>query len=290
MLRVLVGTLYSGEREYDTCLEALRNQRYMLHRHFVIEHLPEKAAHDQLYQRFMEHAHGYELFFKLDADMVLADENRLGAAVAIFEQQPHLDHAVFTVHDWMTDSTIVGLNMYRSRVQWAKRDGEPFADAPPQITGQRRCIRRPPSPLALHSPDPSPAQAFHYGLHRGLKAFQIGLERLRPVHARAHWRLLKRLWRNFDRRLDPRMGLALLGVEHVLTHQVRAVDCNYTNPRFWRLLDLYMGMDPLQMHEHLRPMWAARLRREVVWGTTIGRQLVRRHRQRKTRPPETQPL
>lgn len=252
MLQVLVGTLFSGEREFDRCVEALKAQRYMLYRHFVIENLPESAAHEKLYEGFMERAHTFDLFLKLDADMVLADEDRLGAAVSLFEQAPRLDHAIFTVHDWMTDSPIIGINMYRSRVRWSKPETASRADEPPPVSGKRRCFRGPPSPLALHGLDPSPAQAFHYGLHRGQRAFQFRQEHVRPLEAIRHWGLLKRLWQNFERRLDPRMGLALLAVEHILTHPLSAADCNYTNPHFWQLLGVYAGMDPLHMRDYLR--------------------------------------
>ena len=160
MLQVLVGTLYSGENELDHCIDALKSQHHCHRSHFIIEHMAETAAHDQLYKRFMHNAGEYDLFMKLDADMILIDPDKLGAAVALFEETPELDHAVFTVQDWMTDSEIVGVHMYRNRVQWTGRDDVLFCDTPPVVPGERRYITRgAPSPQALHSPDPSPAQA-----------------------------------------------------------------------------------------------------------------------------------
>ncbi len=277
MLKILIGTMYSGEREFDECVEALKDQKYCYRSHFVIEHLPEDAAHNQLYKRFMHHSGEYDLFLKLDADMVLSDRDKVGAAVSLFEQSPRLDHAVFSVQNWMTSSPIIGIHMYRSRVRWAQPGGEPGTETPPDLQGQRRHFTRGhPSPLAHHSPNPGPAQAFRYGLRCALKAFQIGSPGVRPVQAITHWRLLRRLWRHFDLVRDPRLGLALMAVEHALTHEVSTEFCNYTNPRFWQLLNLYTVMTPVEIHDHLRPMWARRVRRESMWVRTFTQQLVRR--------------
>jgi len=276
-LQVLIGTLYSGEREFDECVEALKAQKYCYRSHVVIEHLPDNAAHDQLYKQFMQHSGEFDLFLKLDADMVLSDPDKLGAAVSLFEQSPNLDHAVFSVQDWMTSSSIIGIHMYRSRVRWAPRRGQPGADSPPELQGQRRHFTRShPSPLAVHSPNPGPAQAFRYGLRCAIKAFQIGPTGIRPVQAITHWRLLRRLWRRFDLVRDPRLGLALMAAEHALTHDVSVDFCNYTNPRFWQLLNMYTSMTPVEVHDHLRPMWARRVRRESMWVRTFTQQLVGR--------------
>lgn len=280
MLKVLVGTLYSGEQQLDQCIGALTNQHYCHRSHFMVEHMTEKAAHDQLYNRFMHNAGEYDLFLKLDADMILKGPGSLGAAVAKFAESPELDHAVFTVHDWMADCEIVGIHMYRSRVRWAARDDVLFADGPPQMEGQRRLFARgAPSPLADHCPDPSPGQAFRHGLVRAFKAFQPGLDPTHPFHGLAQWRVLKRVWNHFDRVRDRRLGLALMAVDHVLTHAVKPDVCNYTNPRFWQTFGMYKAMTPDQIHKHLRPMWARTVRREAAWLRSFMRQLA--HRQRK---------
>ena len=279
MLQVLVGTLYSGENEFDQCVDMLTRQSYCHRFQFAIEHMSERAAHDELYARFMHHAGEYDLFLKLDADMVLSDSESLAAAVRLFEQSPDLDHAVFSVQDWMTDTAIIGLHMYRSHVRWPKCTGRAVTDPPPVLRGKRRVfVRRPPSPLAAHSPDPNPAQAFRYGLCCAIKAFQIGHERARLVQAIAHWRLLKRLWRHFDTVRDQRLGLALMAAEHALTHPVSPRQCDYTNPRFWQMLRTYEAMTTDHIHDHLRPIWAARPRRENMWLAAITRQVVRRPR------------
>ena len=281
MLQVLVGTLYSGENEFEQCVEMLTCQSYCHRTQFAVEHMAERAAHDELYTRFMHDAGEYDLFLKLDADMVLSDSESLAAAVALFEKSPDLDHAVFTVKDWMTGTEIVGIHMYRSHVRWPKCTGRVMTDPTPVLQGARQVFaRRPPSPLAVHSPDPNPAQAFRFGLRCAIKAFQIGHEPARPVQAIAHWRRLKRLWCHFDEVRDQRLGLALMAAEHALTHPVPPRLCDYTNPRFWQMLRTYTAMTPGHIHDHLRPTWAAPPRRESMWLAAFTRQLVRQSRRR----------
>lgn len=265
-MRVLVGTLHCGENEFGQCLDSLRRQQHRDWEHFVLEGLPEKEAHDRLYGRFMERSGDFDLFLKLDADMVLCGADRLGAAVRLFEGDACLDHAVFRVHDWMSRTPIIGIHMYRSRVRWTRHDDLLHPDLAPVIDGRRRYVlRRYPSPLALHCPDPSPLQAFHYGLHRGLKAFQIRVRKRRRFWAVWEWRLLRRVWRHFDETRDRRPGLALMAVEHVLAEPVGPEDCNYTGTRLREVFARYEPLSAADMHDRLRATWGGAVRRETRW-------------------------
>ena len=269
-LRVLIGILHSGENEFDQCIAALRRQSYPHWEQFVLANLPEHEAHERLYARFMESAEEFDLFLKLDADMVLSAPDKLGAAVRLFEQSPSLDHAVFRVQDWMTQTPIIGIHMFRNQVRWPTRNNGLFLDSPPMVQGKRRYyIRRAPSPLALHSPDPSLVQAFRYGLHRGLKAFQHGRGRASLLSALTHWRLLKRLWRHFNAVRDQRLGLALLGVEHAASGAVAPDECVYTHPRFGDLLVQAQAMTPDEIHRRLLRRWQVPLRRDYRWARTL---------------------
>ncbi len=287
-MRVLVGTLSCGENELGRCIEALKRQEHREREHFVLENLPEREAHERLYGRFMERAGEFDLFLKLDADMVLAGPEKLGAAVELFRQDAALDHAVFRVQDWMSDSPIIGIHMYRSRVRWEPIGDPLFTDPPPRLAGRRRYIlRRPPSPLALHSPDPSPLQAFHYGLHRGLKAFQVRLDRFRPHLAIAQWRVLTRVWRHFTRCGDPRLGLALLGAEVCMTAALTPEDCRYGSPRLRALFESVEGLSVADLRERLEPVWGGRAGREWRYAVGLTRQLGRALRRRRAPLPAT---
>ncbi len=68
---------FAVARTNSSNASALKGQTYRNYDYSVIENQPNKAAHDPLYQRFMESASNYDAFLKLDADMVLANERAL---------------------------------------------------------------------------------------------------------------------------------------------------------------------------------------------------------------------
>jgi hypothetical protein len=74
-MRILAGTLYTIENEFEDCCRSIRNQTYKNYDHLVIRNLPKKEAHNNLYQAFVDEADRYDLLVKIDADMVLCDEN-----------------------------------------------------------------------------------------------------------------------------------------------------------------------------------------------------------------------
>ena len=47
-MKLLVGTLYSGENEYEECLKSIRAQRYTNYDHILIENLPELDHYNRL--------------------------------------------------------------------------------------------------------------------------------------------------------------------------------------------------------------------------------------------------
>lgn len=53
-MKVLVGTLYSGENEFSECKESLEKQTHKGFEHLIIENLPKKEAHHKLFSTFME--------------------------------------------------------------------------------------------------------------------------------------------------------------------------------------------------------------------------------------------
>ena len=167
---VLVLTMYSGEAENEKCLEALRSQEYSSWEQRVFENLANEEAHRRVYAAVMAERDRFDLFLKLDADMVLADSNVLADLVRIFEIRPQLDHLVVAVSDWMTDSKIIGAHQFSNRVVWREHSETLYVDPDPDFPGEKLMLHNPARDLILHSCNPSPFQAFHFGAHRGLQA------------------------------------------------------------------------------------------------------------------------
>ena len=99
-MRVLVGTLFSYENEFEQCVASLHGQSYPHWVHKVYENLPNKLAHETLYREFMNNAEKFDLFLKLDADMVFMDSKGLAQIVELFQAKPDLDHLQMLVHDY----------------------------------------------------------------------------------------------------------------------------------------------------------------------------------------------
>jgi hypothetical protein len=228
-VRVLIGTLYTGENEFEQSKRSLQRQTHEHWEQVVLKHLPNKEAHDRLYRTFMEHADDFDLFLKLDADMVFRSKTALRTLVKLFESHPELDDALLAVRDWASDSLIMGLHAYSHRAVWTSSEEELFVDHTPSVPGKRLATKGPPAPLVDHSPDPSPFQAFRFGVHRALKVVQRDRSRLDLFRARMQWTLLNDVRRRFAETGHRRFGLIVAGAEDVFSETVTRADYDDTS-------------------------------------------------------------
>lgn len=226
--RILIGTLYVDENERDSCEMALAGQGYTDWYHRVFAGLENREAHRQLYQYFMDNRDKYELFVKLDADMVLRSPDSLALIVSEFENTDNLDHAVFHVQDWISGLQIIGLHVFSNRVSWRLTDEQLFVDPDPVRPGIKKVIENFSSPIADHSPDPSPFQAFRFGVHRASKILQSDRWWIDCAQADFQWQLLMQIHDSWQREGDRRRVLALLGAQWVLTAHLKGASDGYT--------------------------------------------------------------
>jgi hypothetical protein len=220
-MRILVGTLYANENEIEECLASIRGQTHREFEHVLVEGLPNREAHEALYRQFMDRAAEFDLLVKIDADMVICDRNLFANVAARFAAEPELDFLVIAVHDFMTDQRVMGVNVFRNTVRWNLGTEELFPDmtyAPESIRRRAQdvdCL----APAAIHCPNPSPFQAFHYGFHKGMKAVEGG----------RHWRLLKALFDRYRRLPDVRVIYALLGASAAFSGRFSVRNISYTD-------------------------------------------------------------
>ncbi|MBN2466489.1 hypothetical protein JXD38_12790 [candidate division WOR-3 bacterium] len=236
-MRILVGTLYCGENELPECVASIERQTYRNFSHEVFSYLPDKAAHEALYGRFMSHADRFDLLVKVDADMVLVRDDFFQRVVDTFTAHPELKLLGTAVHDFFSDQLVQGLNAYRRGIEWAA-DGL-FTDAVSFGDSEVLFDTDDLAPAAYHCPNPSDLQSFHYGVHRALKVVQPRCQVKRRIDAIGHWATLERIWANFLRRKDLRIGLAALGAELTFLGRFRVDDLNYSGPVLDRALRRY---------------------------------------------------
>ncbi len=261
-MRILVGTLYTIENEFDDCVAAINRQTHHGFEHFIVRGLPNKAAHDKLYRHFMSRAEDFDLFIKVDADMVLADDRFFEYVVTRFNEEAYdtVEALIVSVHDWFSNRLIEGLHVYRSRVRWRLHDERVFVD---RASVDPRCIRYDRddlAPAAYHSPDPTDFQAFHFGVHKGVKV-RAAVRGSRMGTARFHMDNIEQTWRHFLEAGDRRLGWASLGAELALRGRFEPDHVDYHDPYTRQVMDRYAGHDSAA----LRGLVARWRRRSGAW-------------------------
>ena len=120
--RILVGTLYSGENEFEECVASIKKQSYQNFEPLVIRNLPNKEAHDTLYKTFMDRSHEFDLMIKIDADMVIENERLFEKIVRKFQRNDKLKDLEIAVFDFFSNQLIWGMHAYRNTVKWGKSE------------------------------------------------------------------------------------------------------------------------------------------------------------------------
>ena len=236
MTKILVGTLYSGENEFEECLTSIRNQTHQDFEHFIYKNLPNVEAHHTLFSEFTSRADKFDFLVKVDADMVLCSDQLFANIVNKMSRNPDIDVLSIAVRDFFTCELINGLNTYRNSVKWDFSKDTMFVDIP-EVSRERTFYDQTElAPAAMHCKNPSKLQSFHYGVHRGLKSIQ-------KIHSTSHWAFIEKTWQNFLKVKDPRIGLAVLGAELVYAGEFTRSDVDYTNPRLAEMLKKYEAMN-----------------------------------------------
>lgn len=251
-MKILVGTLYSGENEYDECVNSIKKQKGVKYEHFVVRNLPNKIAHEALYNRFMDHSNEFDIFIKVDADMIIEDEELFLKIVSKFQANPHLKDLEIAVHDFFSDQLIYGMHAYRNNVKWYQSKEDLFVDY--NSIGSDQHIRddKELAPAALHCKNPSLFHSFHFGIHRALKVIQSGRASVSKVASRFHWQILEKTRTNFLRTRDKRYGFATLGAAIVFRGGIKVEDLDYTNPKPHRIFEKYKTHDEKKLERAVR--------------------------------------
>jgi len=220
-MRILVGTLYTIENEYEDCVNSIRDQTYKNYEHLVIRNLPKKEAHDTLYQTFMDNSGTYDILIKIDADMVLCRDDLFERIVERFTGDPELDLLLIAVHDFFTDDLLLGMNIFRNTVQWNKNKDDLITDRiyDPGTIRKKEKDYHELAPAAIHCPNPGPYQAFHFGFHRGMKAVRRG----------GNWGIVQALFNRYRKNPNNQVVYALLGVKSAFTNRFSIENISYSD-------------------------------------------------------------
>ena len=273
-MRILVGIMYTMENELEECLDAIDGQSYRNFDRFIVEGLPFQLAHETLYGTFMEQAREFDLFIKVDADMVIENLHLFSGIVSRFRENDWMDELSIPVHDFFSEQLIPAMHTYRNSVIWQKHDDELFSDKS-QVPRHRQMLDTGElAPAAIHCKNPSAFQSFHYGFYRALKITQPNLT-LNRGKSKEQWDNIERTWRNFQKRKDVRLGFAVLGAELMLQGEYEIGHLNYNDPLALEVFGKYESYDAGQIEAEIRDLRGQNLgflpsgiRRELISNRT----------------------
>jgi len=218
-MKVFVGTMESGEADFDACVAAIKCQTYPHVSHFIISGFSEPEAHQRLYDAWEGQRKQFNLFLKIDADTVLRHNKVIADIVSLFSTNPRLTGIQTWLYDYMTDGKIYGLSCMNNSIKLIRAVNSLYPDRVDEKHDQ--VIRGDALPASLnpagdHCMHPTDRQAFHYGLHRALKGQVHNLDRVRAAHSHHH---------------DRPRELALLG-SRCAPQFAQSLKFNYTDPEF----------------------------------------------------------
>lgn len=201
------------------CLRWINAQKHVTVIHKLIANLPEKEAHNVLWQSWRDVRDTCEMFVKVDADTCLADEMTLSNLWFLMSSNPRHTGIQAPLMDHFTDGLINGLNCFRPSVTFNDTTNELYCDR--QVdTGHDIVIKSSEVspeliPAGYHCFHATPVQSFHFGLHRALKNQVDTIVKVKNA---------------FKNDRDHNRGLALIGAS--VCENFRHGGFNYSDERF----------------------------------------------------------
>lgn len=242
-IKLLIITLHAGEQEFAQCEDSIRQQDYPHITHKIIRDMNNVDAHANLYRMIMDASDDYDLFLKLDADMVLNRQTAISEMIAFWQSHDKPDHMTFAVRDFFSDGPITGVHLFSSHCRWKNNiEDDLFPDPNPVLPNKRLIVRHDIASFVDHAPNPTLFSSFHFGVHRALKAFQKGRIFARPQGYEA-FRILMRTAKHYKRTKDDRLRTALLGAEFVRTKRIQLSTGDKADDTVSLLCDVVSQMD-----------------------------------------------
>lgn len=223
MKKVLVGILYSGESEYEMCIQSLQSQTLTDWDMYEIKNQTKKVAHDTLYAYFMSQAQHYQYFLKLDADMVFSHPSVLQEMVD-YCQSKDLAHLMSYVHDCPSGVDIPGIQMYRSDCAWQGSNDLLNTDYAPKVFGAAKSVMD--KRWIDHMPQSTDYQLFRYGIHKALKSLQPDRTNKSIPKFLMHLTILQGIARNALANPETGLFYSLIGATLVAEGRYKQIEHN----------------------------------------------------------------
>lgn len=227
-LKVMIGTLYCGENEFQACAASIGRQSHKIEQHLVIKDKPNIEAHNTLYESFL--SSDSDILIKVDADMILIDPEFVSKVVELVKWSRSVAIFQLSILDGFTGLPIQGINVYTKLFKWdSKNTDSIFTDRAKIPFSRKRVIWGSFTKSVIHAPNPSPFQAFHFGVHRALK-HKIAKSNNDNSSAQEQLTYLRRTLHHFKIRRSPALYHAALGIAYGLANEIDPSEIDYGNP------------------------------------------------------------
>jgi hypothetical protein len=188
--------------------------------------------------------------------MVLCRDNLFEGIAERFTNDRELDLLLIAVHDIFTDTMLIGMNIFRNTVRWNKNQNDLITDRIyiPETIRKKVKDYDDLAPAAIHCPNPSPYQAFHFGFHRGMKAKKGG----------GNWGIVQALFKHYRRNPDTHLAYAMLGLNAAFTNRFSIDHISYNDDTLFDYFkDRYISENTEFLHRSVK-------RSRVFWLFTMN--------------------
>ena len=194
-MKILVGIIHSNEPQVEDCIKSVKSQKYHdAHDLFIISGLTKRNAHDELYSKFMESKGEFDIFIKLDGDMIIERKDFFAFVEECFLHNTNLDWIRLEVFDYFLKENMSGLNVYSKNVNWVSNSNNYFTDRTMIQDSVRDDKGIVPSVKWIsHCNNATLYQAFNFGFHRAIKAFQFNTKQ--KAFSTLQWKAFSRIYK-----------------------------------------------------------------------------------------------
>lgn len=169
--RAFIGTLTSGEAEFQEASDVIAKQEGVSVTHHVISGLPEREAHLTLWESWNNVRHDYDLFVKIDADTILQRPTAIKELYTLLSKHSGPAAAQVPLWDYFTNQEILGLNAFSAHIEFEENCDNIYTDrvsfTPCTLLRGNDVSHL--APIGWHGKYPNVKQAFFFGYHRIIK-------------------------------------------------------------------------------------------------------------------------
>lgn len=228
-MKILVGIIHSNEPQVKDCINSVKNQNFHdFHDYFIISGLTKSEAHDKLYSKFMDSKDDFDIFIKLDGDMIIERIDFFSFIENHFTNDENLDWIRIEVFDYFLRENLSGLNIYSKNVKWNLNSNNYFTDR----TMIRESVRKdkgiaPSIKWISHCKNATLYQAFNFGFHRAIKAFQFNINQ--KVFSTLQWVAFLRIYKLIKTDFSKINLIIIAALVYVIQNKINDIAINEKN-------------------------------------------------------------